>query len=248
MYILANWKDRLDANSSAALAKQIASSARATYGNMEIVIFPDAVSLAQVALLFESSSIVKIGAQDGPLEKSGALTGSIAVANISQFCDYVILGHSERRSKLGETDEIVARKATVACDLGLIPVICVSNEEVSNADPYLGIETQLQAIPREILSRRELLVAYEPIDAIGTGSPGNPKNVEEAARAIHKVISRLVPTKNVPVLYGGSVDAENVTSYLSLKGIDGVLVGGASLAADSFLSIVDEALHIEHAQ
>jgi triosephosphate isomerase len=215
---------------------------------MEIVIFPDAVSLAQVALLFESSSIVKIGAQDGPLEKSGTLTGSIAVANISQFCDYVILGHSERRSKLGETDEIVARKATVACDLGLIPVICVSNEEVSNADPYLGIETQLQAIPREIFSRGELLVAYEPIDAIGTGSPGNPKNVEEAARAIHKVISRLVPTINVPVLYGGSVDAENVTSYLSLKGIDGVLVGGASLAADSFLSIVDEALHIEHAQ
>lgn len=244
---MGNWKDRLDAKSSAELASQIATNTSKPYKNIEIVLFPDNVSLVQVALMFESSPIIKIGAQDGPLEKTGSLTGSIAASNISQFCDYVILGHSERRSKLDETDEIVARKATVASDLGLIPVICVSKGELSNIDPYLGIKNQLEAIPIRILSRGELLIAYEPIDAIGTGLPANPKHVEEAAQVIHKVISSLVPTINVPVLYGGSVDAENAISYLSLEGIDGVLVGSASLAADNFLSIVKKASNIEDA-
>jgi len=245
MYIFGNWKDKLDVKSSSQLATQIASDASEIYSNIDIVIFPDDVSLVQVALILESSPIIKIGAQDGPLEKVGSLTGSIAASNIRQFCDYVILGHSERRSKLDETDEIVARKATVASDLGLIPVICVSQGEVSSIDPYLGIKNQIEAIPKRILSRGELLIAYEPIGAIGTGLPANPKNVEEATQVIHKMISTLIPTINVPVLYGGSVDAENATSYLSLEGIDGVLVGGASLEADSFLSIVEKASNIE---
>ncbi len=248
MYIFGNWKDRLDVKSSAELAGDIATNTTSEYQNMVIVVFPDDVSLVQVASIFESSPIIKIGAQDGPLEKTGSLTGSIAASNISRFCDYVILGHSERRSKLGETDEIVARKATVATDLGLIPVICVSEGEVSNIDPYLRIRNQIEAIPTKILSRGELLIAYEPIDAIGTGLPASPKNVEEATQVIHNVISNLVPTINVPVLYGGSVDAENATSYLSLEGIDGVLVGGASLTADSFLSIVEKASNIELAR
>ena len=248
MYIFGNWKDRLDVKSSAELAGDIATNTTSEYQNMVIVVFPDDVSLVQVASIFESSPIIKIGAQDGPLEKTGSLTGSIAASNISRFCDYVILGHSERRSKLGETDEIVARKATVATDLGLIPVICVSEGEVSNIDPYLRIRNQIEAIPTKILSRGELLIAYEPIDAIGTGLPASPKNVEEATQVIHNVISNLVTTINVPVLYGGSVDAENATSYLSLEGIDGVLVGGASLTADSFLSIVEKASNIELAR
>ena len=248
MYILGNWKDRLDVKSSAELAGAIAANAAQEYPNMEIVLFPDDVSLVQVALIFESYPLIKIGAQDGPLEKTGSLTGSIAASNISRFCDYVILGHSERRSKLDETDEIVARKATVASDLGLIPVICVSKGEVSNIDPYLGIKNQIEAIPSRIISRGELLIAYEPIDAIGTGVPADPNNVKEATQVIQNVISNLVPNLNVPVLYGGSVDAENATSYLSLEGIDGVLVGGASLTADSFLSIVEKASNIEQAR
>ena len=248
MYILGNWKDKLDANSSAELASCIATKASKKYSNIEIVLFPDDVSLAKVSSIFESSSIIKIGAQDGPLEETGALTGSIAVSNISRFCDYVILGHSERRSKLYETDEIVAKKAAVASSLGLTPVICVSKGNASNTDPYQGIKNQIVAIPRRILNQGELLIAYEPIDAIGSGLPANPKSVEETTQFIHEMISSLVPSISIPVLYGGSVDAENVTSYLPLKGVDGVLVGGASLVADSFLSIVEKASYIEQAR
>ena len=248
MYILGNWKNILDAESSTHLAKQIAADINGLYRNIEIVLFPGDISLLEVASIFESSPIVKIGAQDGPLGKTGSLTGSISASNLVRYCDYVLLGHSERRTNLGETDEMVARKAAIASDLGLIPVICVSKGEMPDTDPYLGIKSQLEAIPSSILNQGKVLIAYEPIDSIGTGIAADPKNVQEATQAIRKVISGLEPTANVPVLYGGSVNSGNTISYLSIEGIDGVLVGGASLEADSFISIVEKASHIEHSQ
>ena len=112
MYILANWKNSLSLDDSKKLAEGLYLSFIQKYDNINIVLFPDDVSIATVSLIFDSVSMVSVGAQDGPLGANTTLTGSMSLSNLGKFCDYVLLGHSERRSTLGETNEMIARKAT----------------------------------------------------------------------------------------------------------------------------------------
>ena len=246
MYILANWKNKLSSESSKSLANDIYSRLVHKYLNIEIVIFPDDISLLGVKSILDSLSIVKIGAQDGPLDKTSSLTGSISAPNLSNVCDYVLLGHSERRIQLGETNEMVALKASVAIELGLVPVICVTKGTGTALDPYSEIKAQLESIQDHIRRQGKYLIAYEPIDAIGTGISGDPQEIKNTAETIRKMLSGLQGSSDIPVLYGGSVNAKNVNSFLSLEGIDGVLVGGESLNVDSFLKIVQKASDTQH--
>lgn len=241
MYILANWKNKLSSESSKRLAEGIYSRLVHQYLNIEIVIFPDDISLLGVKSILDSLSIVKIGAQDGPMDKTSSLTGSISASNLSKFCDYVLLGHSERRAILGETNEMVALKATEAIELGLVPVICVTKGNGTAFDPYSGIKAQLESIHDHIRRQGKYLIAYEPTDAIGTGISADTEEVKNTAETIRKMVSGIQGSSDIPVLYGGSVNAKNVSSFLSLEGIDGVLVGGESLTVDSFLKIVKKA-------
>ena len=241
MYILANWKNNLSSESSKKLAEGIYSRLVDQYFNIEIVIFPDDISLLAVKSILDSLSIVKIGAQDGPMDKTSSLTGSISTSNLRRFCDYVLLGHSERRTILGETNEMVALKATEAIELGLVPVICVTKGNGTAFDPYSGIKAQLESIHDHIRRQGKYLIAYEPTDAIGTGISADTEEVKNTAATIRKMVSGIQGSSDIPVLYGGSVNAKNVSSFLSLEGIDGVLVGGESLTVDSFLKIVKKA-------
>ena len=244
MYILANWKNSLSLEDSKGLADGLYSRFIQQYDNINIVLFPDDVSIATVSLIFDSVSMVSVGAQDGPLGANTTLTGSISLSNLGKFCDYVLLGHSERRITLGETNEMIARKATLAIDVGVIPVICVNKEDGTEIDPHSGLKAQLESILNRIDSRSKFVIAYEPIDAIGTGISADPKEVKKIAGIIHETIflSRKVKgSPHIPVLYGGSINDKNIKSFLSLEGIDGVLIGSAGLTADNFLRIIKKA-------
>jgi triosephosphate isomerase len=241
MYILANWKNSLSSEGSKKLAKALHTHIIGKYFDVNIVLFPDDTSIETVSLMFDSASVVKVGAQDGPLGPNTTLTGSISLPNFGKFCDYVLLGHSERRMLLGETDEIIAQKAALAIDVGVIPVICVSKGDGTKIDPHFDLKAQLESILDHIDSKSKFVIAYEPIDAIGTGIPADPEEVKNIAGIIHETIfiSRNVKgSPYIPLLYGGSVNDKNIKSFLSLEGIDGVLVGSASLTADSFLRII----------
>ncbi len=244
MYIVANWKNSLSLEDSKGLADGLYSRFIQQYDNINIVLFPDDVSIATVSLIFDSVSMVSVGAQDGPLGANTTLTGSISLSNLGKFCDYVLLGHSERRITLGETNEMIARKATLAIDVGVIPVICVNKEDGTEIDPHSGLKAQLESILNRIDSRSKFVIAYEPIDAIGTGISADPKEVKKIAGIIHETIflSRKVKgSPHIPVLYGGSINDKNIKSFLSLEGIDGVLIGSAGLTADNFLRIIEKA-------
>jgi len=241
MYILANWKNSLSSEASKGLAESLHSRFIGQYDNINIVLFPDDVSIEAVSLIFDSVSMVSVGAQDGPLEPNTPLTGAISLPNLGKFCDYVLLGHSERRVLLGETDEMIARKAALAIDVGVIPVICVNKGDGTEIDPRSGLKAQLESILDHIDSKSKFVIAYEPIGAIGTSIPADPEEVKSIAGIIHETIfiSRNVKSSpHIPVLYGGSVNDKNMESFLSLEGIDGVLIGSASLTVDSFLRII----------
>lgn len=172
----------------------------------------------------------KLGAQDIFWESKGAFTGEVSAQELKDLCvEYVIIGHSERRHKLGETDEMIAKKLKAAAENGLTPVLCVgeTKKEKDSGKKEAVIERQLK-IGLSLLSQKpkaksqKLLVAYEPVWAIGTGDPETPESARETIQFIKKTLS----TK---VLYGGSVNSNNLADYLKFKEIDGALVGGASL-------------------
>jgi len=249
MYILANWKNSLSSKDSKRLAEALHTRISGKYSDIDIVLFPDDISIETVSLMFDSASMVRVGAQDGPLGPKTTLTGSISLSNFGKFCDYVLLGHSERRMLLGETDEMIAQKAALAIDVGVIPVICVNKGDGTKIDPHFGLKAQLESILDHIDSKSKFVIAYEPIDAIGTGIPADPEEVKNIAGIIHETIfiSRNVKSSPyIPVLYGGSVNDKNIKSFLSLEGIDGVLVGSASLTADSFLRIIKKVSDPKH--
>lgn len=161
---------------------------------------------------------IRVGVQNVSQFGVGAYTGEVAAQLLSELADLAILGHSERRNLLGETDEMVARKVAEVAKVGIEPLVCVQDSE-----------TQVPAGVK--------LVAYEPVFAIGTGTPDTPENAAGVARSLKKVWGQ-----NLEVLYGGSVNGDNTKAFLQREEISGLLVGGPSLEADSFLEIIDRAL------
>jgi triosephosphate isomerase len=215
---------------------------------VEIVLCPPFTSILPVAALLEGTSI-GVGAQNMHWEASGAYTGEVAPPMLAEFCRYVIIGHSERRTYFGENDTSVNLKVKAALEYGLVPIMCVGETLAENE----------AGITREVVSRQvkeglkgiddkfieSIVVAYEPVWAIGTGRAATP----EGANAVIADIIRVVlgqmydngAAQKVRVLYGGSVKASNAGEFFRQADIDGALVGGASLKASEFIPIVKAA-------
>jgi triosephosphate isomerase len=244
-YVVANWK----MNGSRAFCKDFFSKfsnlfskiKAETLQNLELAMCPPFTLLETTykhlaELQTKSSKLIHLGAQDLSPVSEGARTGEISASMIlEQGCRYVLVGHSERRHLLGESNELIAAKFLAAKAAGLIPILCVGETKAERlADKTQAVVSeQLDAVLSQGAALFEgALIAYEPVWAIGTGLSASP---EEAA-SVHRFLKQVV---QCPVLYGGSVKAAQVAALLNEKEIDGVLVGGASLQAQEFTDIIE---------
>lgn len=227
-YVIANWKMYLDAKKSLELLANI----QYPISNISLVICPSFNVLAEI--IQHNPSKMEIGAQDCFWEDRGAYTGEISPADLAGLgVKYVIIGHSERRQHLGETDEMVNRKLKAGQKAGLTPILCVG-ETAKERECGKAESVVLDQLAKDLagVDTEKLLVAYEPIWAIGTGNSCEP---EEAVK-MHQLIKS--KTKNAPVLYGGSVDDKNVAAYVGEETVDGILVGGASTKPEVFTQLL----------
>jgi triosephosphate isomerase len=245
--IVGNWKMNLGVEES---LKFFASLARhqPSYSNVDIVVCPPFTSLYTASVALQETSL-KLGAQNCCFEDNGAFTGEISPVFLQELsCEYVIVGHSERRHIFKETNQDIARKLSKAWEHRLIPIFCVGENESEReaGRTFSVIETQL----KDGLASREkepiggIIIAYEPVWAIGTGKTATPGQAQEVHAFIRQSISKVYGTRygrEMRLLYGGSVKPDNMRTLLQQTDVDGGLVGGASLNPDDFLEIVRQA-------
>ena len=234
--IAGNWKMNGGAESRGEIDKLLARYAAAIPADVDILICPPAILLADFARSFSDDGL-RFGAQDCHTGVSGAHTGDISAEMIAEAgAEFVIVGHSERRADHGERDDLVRDKALTAARAGLTPIVCVGESEAERraGDAEKIVAGQLDRSLPEF--RENLVVAYEPVWAIGTGLTPNEADIE----AMHRTI-RLKVGDKVRILYGGSVKPDNAKTILALSNVNGALVGGASLTADDFGAIIDAA-------
>ncbi len=217
--------------------------------NVEKVICPPFVSLDAIKTRLEGST-VKLGAQDIHYEEKGAFTGEISPQMVADLCEYVIVGHSERRQYFNETIEIVDKKVKAAMKVGLKPILCIgeSPEENKAGKTEEVLTKQLSSPSARLYLIGGIVIAYEPIWAIGTGKPASGAQANKTIGFIRQYIAEEQGkniAQDVRILYGGSVTAENIAEFVKQPEIDGALVGGASLKADEFLSIVRQTAEIK---
>ncbi|MDO8581355.1 MAG: triose-phosphate isomerase [bacterium] len=242
--VIANWKMSLTLRESIQLAKEV-SAESANVKNVDVVLCPSFTALPSVGPLLPQT--VALGAQDVFWEEKGAYTGAIAPRLLTEMgCRYVLIGHSERRQYFQETDAMVNKKVLAALRAGLIPVLCVgeNNDERRNGQKDYVVMRQVAEAIRGVtlLGTQELIVAYEPVWVIGTGQAVSGDDAEHMSQVIRHTITDIIPPVTMEsrcrVLYGGSVDAKNVADFTHRNVIDGVLVGGSSLKSSSFFGIL----------
>jgi len=246
--IAGNWKMNNDLNESKDLITKLLAGLKNTNVNCEVVICPPFTSLSELSSMVKGSKI-KLGAQNLHQEENGAFTGEVSAKMLlSSGCEFVIVGHSERRNIFMEGDELLNKKIQRAIKNNLKPIFCVGEllEEREKNITNKVIESQLlnglDGFSVEEL--KNLIIAYEPVWAIGTGKTATPQQAEEVHLFIRNLIEKRFSKEfadNLRILYGGSVKPDNSRDLLSQKNIDGALVGGACLNADSFLSIIETA-------
>jgi len=245
--IAGNWKMNTTVDQAVALVAEMRPRLE-TIDNVTKVVCPPFVSLAPVSEQIKGSS-VKLGAQNMYFEDKGAYTGEIAPPMLAALCQYVIIGHSERRQYFHETDETVNRKIIAALRVGLKPILCVGETLAQNeaGSTQAVVSEQLTAALAGIAAVDELVIAYEPIWAIGTGRAATAEQANQTIGFIRSHIEILynqTASQKLVILYGGSVTAANTTDLISQPDIDGALVGGASLKAGQFISIVEQTSEI----
>jgi triosephosphate isomerase (TIM) len=243
--IAANWKmnpnnldDALD------LVRGVMSVARGHADRVEVAIFPPFPWLVPVSdLLIESG--VKLGAQDCFWEMSGAYTGEVSPAMLKGLCQWVIVGHSERRLFLAETDEMIAKKTAAGLSAELGVILCVGelldHYDEGRSDEIVSAQVRADLASCSADDSARLVIAYEPVWAIGSGRNADPEHAYKTMRLIRKIVGEMIgagAARKVRILYGGSVKANNVQQYVELPLCDGVLVGGASLDPVEFTAIV----------
>ena len=246
--IAGNWKMNNDLNASQSLISKITSGLSGINYDCEIIICPPFTSLSEAHSLIKDTS-VKLGAQNMYFEESGAYTGEVSAQMLKSIgCEYVILGHSERRTIFNEKDDLINKKIKAALKAGLKPIFCVGEtlEEREAGREKDVLQTQLSGglSGISVEQMKSLIIAYEPVWAIGTGRTASPEQAEEMHNFIREFIKNdFTPetSENLTIQYGGSVKPENARELLSQQDIDGSLIGGASLKADSFLSIIESA-------
>mgnify|MGYP000509968947 CR=1 FL=1 len=227
--IAGNWKMNLNLERALKLAGEIKEGLS---DDIEVAIFPPFPFLFEVKRVI-SGSPIKLGAQNIYHEDEGAFTGEVSPIMIKDICEYVILGHSERRLYFKEDDNMVNRKVRKALEHGIKPILCVGErlEDRKEGRAFEVIKSQLEGSLRDIDA--SITIAYEPVWAIGTGVPARGEDALEAIKFIREVLGR-----DVRVLYGGSVNKDNIAQFVRYEEIDGALVGGASLRSEEFLGIV----------
>jgi triosephosphate isomerase len=241
--LAANWKlNPTTAGEAAALVQGITEAAR-SQERVTVAVFPPFLWILGVLELLEGTGI-ELGAQDCFWEPSGPYTGEVSAAMLAGVCQWVIVGHSERRA-MGETDEVVARKAGAALAAKLSTIVCVGeNQEqhdAGQAAPVVIAQVNASLAQASADDSERLVLAYEPVWAIGTGKNADPEHAYKQMRLIRDTAAKLIGPKagqNVRVVYGGSVNAANVEQYVELPQCDGCLVGGASLKADEFSTMI----------
>jgi len=218
---------------------------------VEVVLCPPFVSLDLLAEALEGSSVA-VGAQNMHYLDKGAYTGEISPVMLAELCDYVILGHSERRQYFGETDELVNKKVVAALHHGLIPIVCVgetlAQHDAGQTEAVVTSQVQGCLAGIEATDVADLVIAYEPVWAIGTGRAASGSGANAVIATIRRTIAELydvATAQSVRVQYGGSVNAANIAEFVRQPEIDGALVGGASLKAEEFVDIVRQTAEIK---
>jgi len=254
--IAGNWKMNYDHEQAIAFVQKLAwtlKDANHDYGvaGSEVAVFPPFTDLRPVQNLVWSDKLdVVYGAQDLSEFDSGAYTGEISGAFLAALqCRYVLVGHSERRTMHGETDEQLGRKVAAAIRHGLVPVLCVGEtaEDLEQHGPSAVPVAQLKAALAEVSGTPDLVIAYEPVWAIGSGLAATPEQAEQVAAALRATLAELLGeevAKATRILYGGSVKSSNIASLMREPNIDGALVGGASLDVTEFASIARFQKHV----
>lgn len=241
--IAGNWKMNLDREGSIALAKAVADGA-ATIGDIDWLVCPPSVYLDAVGRALAETP-VSLGAQNAYHEPKGAFTGELSMAMLTDVgCNHVILGHSERRHVLGETDEDIQKKVIAALAAGLTPIVCVGEllEERDQGRTADVVAEQFAGSMKGLTAEQmqACVLAYEPVWAIGTGRVATPEQAQEVHTDLRKQVADRYNSDvaaAVRILYGGSVKPDNAGELLGQADIDGALVGGASLKAEDFLGI-----------
>jgi len=252
--IAGNWKMNLDHLQSIAFVQKLAWSlkdANHDFGAVEVAVFPPFTDLRSVQTLVSGDKLeVVYGGQDVSQFESGAYTGEISAAFLKSLdCTYVIIGHSERRTMHAESDEIVAAKSATAIKHGVVPVICVGEtaEDLEEHGPSAVPVAQLKAALAGLSGAVDIVVAYEPVWAIGSGLAATPEQAEQVCAALRAVIADSLG-KDVAdatrILYGGSVKAANIAGFMREPNVDGALVGGASLDTKEFSDIARFQKHV----
>lgn len=246
--VAANWKMNMTQAEAASFVETLLREL-GDIPDVEVVIVPPFTAIPKVSEALDGSENVKIGAQNMSGEKSGAFTGEISGAMLRElFVRYVVLGHSERRQLLGETDEIVNRKVHAALEGSLRPIVCIGEtlEQRDRGEVETVLSQQLRGSLAGLGAKElnETVVAYEPVWAIGTGRTASADQAQEAHAFIRKMLGEIgdeATAAKVRIQYGGSVKPDNARSLMSQPDIDGALVGGASLDPRSFALIVQGA-------
>lgn len=247
-FIAGNWKMNLLNAGSASLIAGLQKELAGISG-VDVAVCPPNLYLVPVAAALQGSSI-GVGAQNMHQEKEGAFTGEVSGPQLVDVgCRYVILGHSERRQFFGETDKGVNAKIFAAQAVGLIPIVCVgetlAERESGKTAEVISTQTRGSLASLTADQAAKLVIAYEPVWAIGTGKTATPEQAEEVHAQIRGLLTELfgeATAQKIRIQYGGSVKADNAAELLRKPNIDGALVGGASLKADSFAAIVKAAL------
>ena len=247
--IAGNWKMNTTVGEAAELVKAMRDGLD-KIRNVDKVICPPFVSLAPVRELIKGSSI-KLGAQNLYFAEKGAYTGEISPLMLADLCEFVIIGHSERRQYFNETGELVNKKVMAALKVGLTPILCIGERLDENEAGRTEeiVAEQLRSSLAGVDYPRSLIIAYEPVWAIGTGKAATGKQANETIGFIRRKIAELYSdeiARDMRILYGGSVTVTNATEFMQQPEIDGALVGGASLKASQSLSIEKQASEIKH--
>jgi triosephosphate isomerase (TIM) len=241
-----NWKMNLNHQEAVVLVQKLAwtlADKKHDYRRVEVVVVPPFTDLRSVQTLVDGDRLlVKYAAQDVSMHDSGAYTGEISAGMLAKLgCSYVVVGHSERREYHAESDEVVNAKAHQALKAGMVPIVCVGEGlDVRQAQSHVGhcvaqVDGSLAGFTAEQVAG--LVIAYEPVWAIGTGEVATPEDAQEVCASVRERVREVhgdVAAQAVRILYGGSVKASNVAGIMAKDDVDGCLVGGASLQADEF--------------
>ena len=253
-YIIANWKMNFTPGEASLYLNKLANRYQPVR-KVQSILAPGMISLQTLSLQINRRQF-KLAAQNCHWQDYGSYTGEVSPTQIRSFVDYVIIGHSERRYVFNETDKIIAQKVSAAIRNGLTPILCIGETALERKDGetktaiYDQLAAGLSQVSAEDIDK--VIIAYEPVWAISSNKgakPASPTDIEEAQQLIRKHIARRYDAQtaeNISILYGGSVNKDTAAGYLSIDGIDGLLIGNASLIADQFCAILEVAKGVKN--